>query len=191
MLPPGESQENQILEEEDSKIYTHLEKVLIHMIDEQDAPIFKSHDVYARNQRKFTEYLKYTELWQSTSIPCSYAAFLCDILPIVTFITFFIRYCMTMQAMLVAFISMNMSGIPPTKANPIGRTFLPLFMINLPEKEQIVKDLDDIEGMQVTIQAISFFVCTVVVIIILYQIFKRCKYMHLIVKYCFPFFPIS
>ena len=52
--PPEEAQENQILKEEDSKIYTHLEKVLIHMIDEQDAQIFKSQDDYARYQRKFT-----------------------------------------------------------------------------------------------------------------------------------------
>ena len=96
-----------------------------------------------------------------------------------------------MQAMLVAFISMNMSGIPPTKANPIGRTFPPLFTINLPEENQIVDDLEDIEGMQVKIQAISFIVCTIVVIIILYKVFKRCHYTHSIVKYCFPFFPIS
>ena len=75
-----------------------------------------------------------------------------------------------MQAMLAAFISTNMSGIPPTKANLIGRT---LFTINLPE-DQIVDDLEDIEGMQVTIQAISFIVCAIVAIIILYQIFKRC-----------------
>ena len=27
-------------------IYTHLEKVLVHMIDEQDALIFKSHNDY-------------------------------------------------------------------------------------------------------------------------------------------------
>ena len=30
-------------------------------------------------------------------------------------------------------------------------------MINLPEEEQIVDDLENIEGMQVTIEAISFF----------------------------------
>ena len=40
-----------------------------------------------------------------------------------------------------------MSGIPPTKANPIGRMFPPLFTINLPEEDQIVNDLEDIEGM--------------------------------------------
>ena len=114
------------------------------MIDEQDAKIFKSHDDYARNKRKFIQYLKYTEIWQSASIICSYASFLCHILLIVTFIVFFIKYHKTMQAMLVAFISMNTSGIPPTKANPIGRKFPPLFTINLPEEDQIVDDLEDI-----------------------------------------------
>ena len=93
-----------------------------------------------------------------------------------------------MQAMLAAFITMNTSGIPPTKANPISRTFPPLFTINFPEEDQIVKDLEYIEGMQTTIQAISFIVCAIVAIIKLYQIFKRCRYMHSIIKYCFPFF---
>ena len=79
-----------------------------------------------------------------------------------------------MQAMLAAFISTNTSDIPPTKANPIGRTLLPLCTINLLEEDQIVGDLEDIKGMQITIQAISFIVCAIVAIIILYQIFKRC-----------------
>ena len=95
-----------------------------------------------------------------------------------------------MWAMLAAFITMNTSGIPPSKVNPIGRMFPTLFMINLPEEDQIVKDLEDIEGMQTTIQATSFIVYVIVAIIILYQIFKRCHYMHSIVKYCFSFFPI-
>ena len=142
--PQEEAQENHILKEEDSMIYTHLEKVLVHMIHEQDAQIFKSHDDYARNKRKFIQYLKYAETWQSTSVICLYAAFLCDILLIVTFIVFFLKYHKTIQAMLAAFITMNTSGIPPTKANPIGRTFPPLFTINLPEGDQIVDDLEDI-----------------------------------------------
>ena len=40
--PPEETQENQILKGEDPKIYTHLEKVLLHMIDKQDTQFFKS-----------------------------------------------------------------------------------------------------------------------------------------------------
>ena len=64
------------------------------------------------------------------------------------------------------------TGIPPSKANPIGRTFPPLFTLNLPEEDQIIKDLEDIEGMQTMIQVISFIVCVIVAIKILYQIFK-------------------
>ena len=55
-------------------------------------------------------------------------------------------------------------------------------MVNLPEEDQIIKDLEDIEGMQTTIQVISFTVCAIVAIIILYQIFKQCRYMCSIVK---------
>ena len=44
--PSEEAQESHILEEQDTIIYTHLEKVLVHMIDEQDAQIFKSHNDY-------------------------------------------------------------------------------------------------------------------------------------------------
>ena len=128
-------------------------------------------------------------MWQSTSVICSYAAFLCDILLIVTFIIFFMKYHKIMQAMLAVLISMNMPGIPPTKANPISRTFPPLFTINLPEEDQIVDDLEENKSMQITIQTISFIVCTFVAIM-LYQIFKKCLYTCSIVKYCFPFFPI-
>ena len=140
------------------------------MIDKQDAKIFKSHNDYVQNKRKFLQY--FAETWQFVSVICSNAAFLCDILLIVTFIPFFLKYCKTMQAMLVAFITMNMTGVPPSKANPIGRTFPPLFTLNLPDEDQIIKDLEDIEGMETMLQVISFIVCTTVVIIILYQIFK-------------------
>ena len=63
MSPPEEAQESHILEEQDPMIYTHFEKVLIHMIDEQDAQIFKSHNTYVLNKRKFLQYLKYAETW--------------------------------------------------------------------------------------------------------------------------------
>ena len=96
-----------------------------------------------------------------------------------------------MQARLMVFVSMNTSGIPPAKAKTIGRTFPPLFTIKLPKEEQIIENLDDIEGMQVTIQAISFFICVVVGIIILYQICKRCRHTQLLITYCFPFLPRS
>ena len=44
--PLEEAQESHMLKEEDSTIYTHLEKVLVYMIEEQDAQIFKSHNDY-------------------------------------------------------------------------------------------------------------------------------------------------
>ena len=163
-MPLEEAQESHILKEEDAMIYTHFKKVLVHMIDEQDAQIFKSHNDYVQNKRKFLQYLKYAETWQSASVICSYAAFLCDILLIVTFVTFFLKNCKAMQAMLAAFITTNTSCIPPTKANPISRTFPSLFTINLREEDQIVKDLKDIEGMQTTIQVILFIVCVIVVL---------------------------
>ena len=61
-----------------------------------------------------------------------------------------------MQAMLKAFITMNMSnsGIPSAKANSISRTFPPLSMIKIPEEEQIVEDLQEIESMQLVVQVI-------------------------------------
>ena len=70
VLPPEEIQENKILEEEDSMIYTHLEKVLMHMIDEKDAQIFKSHDDYAKNKRKFIK--KIHKICRNMAIHMSY-----------------------------------------------------------------------------------------------------------------------
>ena len=46
MSQSEEAQESHTLQEQDTMIYTHLEKVLIHMIDEQDAQIFKSGNDY-------------------------------------------------------------------------------------------------------------------------------------------------
>ena len=59
-----------------------------------------------------------------------------------------------------------MTGIPPSKANPIGRTFPTIFTLNLPKEDQIIKDLEDIEGMQTMIQIRSFIICVIIVIII-------------------------
>ena len=105
------------------------------------------------------------------------------------FIAFFLKYCKTMQAMPTAFITMNTSGIPPTKANPISRMFSPLYNKS-PRRRSNTQNLEDTEGMQITIQVISFIVCVIVAIIILYQVFKRCHCTHSIVKYFFPFFLI-
>ena len=69
-----------------------------------------------------------------------------------------------MQAMLTAFITMNMSnsGIPSAKANPISRTFPPLFMIKISEEEKIAEDLHEIESMQLIVQVIMIIICILI-----------------------------
>ena len=75
-----------------------------------------------------------------------------------------------MQAMITAFITMNMnnSGIPSAKANPISRTFPPLFMIKISEEEKIVEDLQEIESIQLIVQVIMVIVCIIIAFIVLY-----------------------
>ena len=80
-----------------------------------------------------------------------------------------------MQAMLMALITMNMSnsGIPSTKANPISRTFLPLFTIKISEEEKIAEDLHEIESMQLIVQVIMVIVCILIAFIVLYYCCKN------------------
>ena len=95
-----------------------------------------------------------------------------------------------MQAMLMEFITMNTSnsGIPSAKANSISRTFPTLFMIKIPEEEEIVEDLQEIESMQLVVQVIMVIVCIIVAFIVFYY---YCKKFSTLFKYCFPFLPIS
>ena len=83
-----------------------------------------------------------------------------------------------MQAMLTAFITMNTSnsGIPSIKANSISRTFPLLFMIKIPEEEQIVEDLQEIESMQLVVQVIMVIVCIIVAFIVLYYCCKKFRH---------------
>ena len=41
-----------ILEEDNSQVYTHLDNVLVHMIDNQEAAIFKSKQDFNKNTEK-------------------------------------------------------------------------------------------------------------------------------------------
>ena len=163
VLPPVNDDEDLILKEENLEIYVHLENVLVHMINTQDIAIFKSQKDYVRNKQKLLEYIHYAQMWQVLSVMFSYAAFTCDIILVLTLIIFFIRYQKTMQAMLTASITMNMnnSGILSAKANPISRTFPPLFMIKISEEEKIAEDLHKIESMQLIVQIIMIIVCMI------------------------------
>ena len=95
----------------------------------------------------------------------------------------------TMQAILMAFITTNMnnSGIPFTKANPISRTFPPLFMIKISEEEKISEDLHKIESMQLIVQVIMMIVCILIAFIVLYYCCKKFRHTCTLFKYCFPF----
>ena len=53
MLPPVNDDEDLILKEENLEIHTHLENVLVHMINTQDVAIFKSQKDYVRNKQNF------------------------------------------------------------------------------------------------------------------------------------------
>ena len=162
------------------------------MIDAQDIAIFKSQKDYVRNKQKLLKYICYAQMWQVLSVIFSYAAFTCNIILVITLIIFFIRCQKMMQAMLMAFITMNMSnsGIPSTKANPISRTFPPLFMIKISEEEKIVEDLHKIKSMQLIVQIIMVIVCIIVAFIVLYYCCKKFRHMRTLFKYCFPFLPI-
>ena len=98
-----------------------------------------------------------------------------------------------MQAMLMAFITMNTSnsGMPSAKANPISRTFPPLFTIKISEEEKIVEDLQEIESMQLIVQVIMAIGCIIVAFFVLHYCCKKFRHMHTLFKYCFPFLPIS
>ena len=78
--PKDNEEDISILEEDNPQIYAHLNNVLIHMIDKQEAAIFKSKQDFNQNKEKSLEYIKYAENWQVISVICSYAAMACDIL---------------------------------------------------------------------------------------------------------------
>ena len=192
VLPPVNDDEDLILKEGNPEIYAHLENILVHMIDTKDIVIFKSQKDYIRNKQKLSEYICYAQLWQVLLVIFSYAAFTCNIILVITLIVFLIRYQKTMQAMLMAFITMKMSnsGIPFTKANSLSRTFPTLFTINIPEEEQIVEDVQEIESMQLVVQVIMVIVCFIIAFIVLYYCCKKFRHTCTLFKCCFPFLPI-
>ena len=182
-----------ILEEDNSQIYAHLDNVLVHMIDNQKAAIFKSTQDFNKNKEKISQYIKYAENWQVASVICSYTAMACDVLLIIAMIVFLLKYCKTMEAMLTAFLQMNTknTGIQSVQADQIGRIYPPLFTLNLPKEEEIIDDLNEITAMEYVVQVIMIIVCIAIVIIVMYFCCTKCRHTRTIFKYCFPFLPIS
>ena len=182
-----------ILEEDDLQIYAHLDNVLIHMIDNQQAAIFKSNQDFNKNKEKISQYIKYAENWQVTSVMCSYTVIACDVLLIVAMIVFLLKYRKSMQAMLAAFLQMNTknTGIQSVQADQIGRTYPSLFTLNIPKEEEIIDDLREITTMEYVVQAIMIIVYIAIVLIVMYFCCMKCRHTRTIFKYCFPFLPIS
>ena len=75
-----------------------------------------------------------------------------------------------MQAMLAAFIQMNTknTGIQSVQTDQIGKTYPPLFTLNLPKEDEIIDDLKEITAMEYVVQVIMIIVCIAVVIIVMY-----------------------
>ena len=98
-----------------------------------------------------------------------------------------------MQAMLAAFLQINTknTGIQSVQADQIGRTYPPLFTLNLPKEEEIMDDLREITTMEYVVQVIMIIVCIAIVLIIMYLCCTKCRHTRTIFKYCFPFLPIS
>ena len=182
-----------ILEEDNLQIYVYLNNVLAHMIDNQQTTIFKSNQDFNKNKEKISQCMKYAENWHVVSFICSYMAMACDVLLIVAMIAFLLKYCKTMQAMLTAFLQINSknTAIQSVQADQIGRTYPPLFMLNLPKEEEIMDDLREITAMEYVVQVIMIIVCIAIVLIIMYFCCTKCRHTHTIFKYCFPFLPIS
>ena len=98
-----------------------------------------------------------------------------------------------MQVMLAAFLQMNTknTGTQSVQADQIGRTYPPLFTLNLPKEEEIIDDLREITAMEYVVHVIMIIVCIAVVIIVMYFCCTKCRHTHTIFKYCFPFLLIS
>ena len=182
-----------ILEKDNLQIYAHLDNVLVHMIDNQQIAIFKLNQDFNKNKEKISQYIKYVENWQVASVICSYTAMACDVLLIITMIIFLLKYHKTMQAMLAAFLQINTknTGIQSVQADQIGRTYPPLFTLNLQKEEEIIDDLREITAMEYVVQVIMIIVYIAIVLIIMYFCCTKYRHTHTIFKYCFPFLPIS
>ena len=98
-----------------------------------------------------------------------------------------------MQAMLAAFLQINTknTAIQSVQADQIGRTYPPLFTLNLPKEEEIMDDLREITTREYVVQVIMIIVCIAILFIIMYFCRMKCRHTHTILKYCFPFLPIS
>ena len=155
------------------------------MIDNQQTAIFKLNQDFNKNKEKISQYIKYTENWQVVSVICSYTAMACDLLLIVAMIIFLLKYRKTMQAMLAAFLQTNTknTGIQSVQADQIGRTYPPLFTLNLPKEEEIMDDLREITTREYVVQVIMIIVysyCTHHYVFLLHKMQTHSYYIQIL-----------
>ena len=102
----------------------------------------------------------------------------CDVLLIVAMIVFLLKYHKTMQVMLAAFLQMNTknTSIQSVQADQIGRTYPPLFTLNLPKEEEIIDDLREITAMEYVVQVIMTIVCIAIILIVMYFCCMKCRH---------------
>ena len=95
--------------------------------------------------------------------------------------------------MLAAFLQINTknTGIQSVQADQIGKTYPPLFTLNLPKEEEIMDDSREITAMEYVAQVIMIIVYIAIVLIIMYFCCMKCRHTCTIFKYCFLFLPIS
>ena len=94
--------------------------------------------------------------------------------------------------MLAAFLQTNTknAGIQSVQADQVGRTYPPLFSLNLPKEEEIIDDLKEITAVEYIVQVIMI-VCIAFEFIIIYFCCTKCRHTCTIFKHCFPFLSIS
>ena len=85
-----------------------------------------------------------------------------------------------MQVMLAAVLQMNtkITGIQSVQTDQIGRTYPPLFRLNLPKEEEIIDDLREITTMEYVVQVIMIIVCIAVALIVMYFCCTKCRHTH-------------
>ena len=159
------------------------------MIDKQQTAIFTSNQDFNKNKQKISQYIKYAENWQVASVICSYTAMACDVLLIIAMIAFLLKYRKIMQAMLAAFLQTNTknTAIQSVQADQIGRTYPPLFTINLPKEEEIIDDLREITMMEYVVQIIMIILysyCTYYYVFLLHKMQTYSYYIQIL----FPIF---
>ena len=98
-----------------------------------------------------------------------------------------------MQVTLTAFLQINTknTSIQSVQADQIGRTYPPLFTLNIPKEEEIMDNLREITTMEYVVQVIMIIVCIAIVLIIMYFCCTKSRHAHTVFKYCFLFLPIS